>query len=134
GASWRIDEALRPFSLNMESPRASHFSESASAHKLGQVAAKWNRPPMNPHLADTSVFPDRLDHATAFGDSQRERLLDIHVFAGVARLDCLESMPVIGRADHDRIDVFLVQQLSIIFESLGRSADLFGCKIQIGRR
>ena len=43
--------------------------------------------------------------ARTFGDGHRQRFFDIHILAGVTSGDCLDGVPVIGRGDHDGVDI-----------------------------
>ena len=46
-----------------------------------------------------------LDHAAPFMDGERERLLDIDVLAGIARVDRHQRVPMVGAGDDDGVDV-----------------------------
>ncbi len=72
----------------------------------------------------TRLFlPRRLDHAPAFAHRQRERLLDVHILAGVACHDRLDGMPVVGRGDDHRVDVFLVEDAPEVLVPLDRPSE-----------
>ena len=58
---------------------------------------------------DAIVPPDRIAEDAAFGDAQRQRFFTADVFAGSGRGGRHGYMPVVGRGDHDRIDVRPVQ-------------------------
>ena len=60
---------------------------------------------MNAHLHHPVVPPRRLHHRAPLGDDERERLLDVDILAGRARVDHLQRMPVVGRVDDDGVDV-----------------------------
>ena len=45
---------------------------------------------------------------------KRQRLFAVDVLAGLNRVDGRQGVPVIGRADHDRIHVLIVEQPTII--------------------
>ena len=48
-----------------------------------------------------------------------ERLFDVDVFAGVARVDGHRHVPVVGAGDQDGVDVFAVEQLAIVLAGDG---------------
>ena len=64
---------------------------------------------MRADLDDPVVLPRGLDHRPPLGDRHRQGLLDVHVLAGLARLDHLDRVPVVGRGDHHRVDVLAVE-------------------------
>ena len=72
-------------------------------------------------LHDALVLAGRLDHLPAFEDVVGSRFLDVHVLAGLAGPDRHQRVPVIGRGDHDGVDVLAVQELAHV----GVSGDLF---------
>jgi hypothetical protein len=55
-----------------------------------------------------------------------ERLLHVHVLAGVERIDGDGGMPVVRHADQHGIHVLHLQQLSMVGEALGFGCDLLG--------
>jgi hypothetical protein len=57
------------------------------------------------HLHHTLVPPGRVHHHASLSDRQGERLLDVHVLAGLTRQDRRKCVPVIRRADDDGVDV-----------------------------
>ena len=61
---------------------------------------------LHAHLADAVVDARGLDDERTFFDFQRQRLLDVDVFAGVERVDGDRRVPVIGHADQRHIDFF----------------------------
>ena len=70
---------------------------------------------------------DRLHHLGAFGDRVRDGLLDVDVLAGGDRVERDRLVPVIGRADHDRVDLAVVQDAAIVGDlQRGGAGDLGG--------
>ena len=63
-------------------------------------------------LHDAVVLAGRLDHLPAFEDVVGGRLLHVHVLAGLAGPDRHQRVPVIGRGDHDGVDVLALQELA----------------------
>ena len=63
-------------------------------------------------LHDALVLAGRLDHLPAFEDVVGSRFLDVYVLAGLAGPDRHQRVPVIGRGDHDGVDVLAVQELA----------------------
>lgn len=74
---------------------------------------------MRADLHHPAVAPRRLDHSAAFVDRNRQRLLHVDVFAGVAGVDRLDRVPVIGGGDHDCIKIVPVDQAAEILVRLG---------------
>ena len=74
------------------------------------------------HLGDALVLFGRLHHGPAFLDAVRQRLLAVDVLAGLAGQDGRNPVPVVGRGDHDRVDVFAVEHPAKIAVGLRRSA------------
>ena len=57
---------------------------------------------------------DGVAERPAFRDRERRGLLQIHVLAGLDRMDGDDSVPVIGRADDDRVDVLVREQFLVV--------------------
>ena len=66
-------------------------------------------PPLHAGLDDAVVFAGRLDHAPAFDDVMRHRLLAVDVFAGLAGPNGGQGMPVVRRRHRQRGDVLVLQ-------------------------
>ena len=47
---------------------------------------------------------------------ERHRLLGIDVLAGLAGVDRVQRVPVVGRGGDDRVDVLAIQQLAIVLQ------------------
>jgi hypothetical protein len=103
----RIADAFRPFVLDMESAGHRHFSNAAVADEFRQFLTNRYGTPMNPNLADPVVFTNRSNHFAALCHAQRERFLDVNVFAGFAGVNRLQRVPMVRRANDGRVDVFL---------------------------
>ena len=67
------------------------------------------------NLEDAAGLLDDLFNQLSFVDGQRERFLAVDVFPSVHRFDRDLRVPVVGRGDHDRVDVFSVENVSIVF-------------------
>jgi len=79
-----------------------------------------------PH-ADLHDAPGLLDgppHRVALGDRVAERLLDVDVLAGLAGVDQLPAVPVVGGADDDEIEVVVLQQAAVVVVEVRRRAGL----------
>ncbi len=63
-------------------------------------------------LHDPIVLLRRLDQFPPFPNVVRNGLFDVHILAGLTRPDRDQGMPVIGRGDHDGINVCLLQQFA----------------------
>src|SRR5215471_12973069 len=68
----RPADASRPFVLNVKRAGNRHLADAAAENEFGQLAAEWDRAPMNADLTDALVPLNDLHHATALRDAQRE--------------------------------------------------------------
>lgn len=69
-------------------------------------------------LDDAFVPSGRFEHESAFADIMRARLFHIHVLPCVTSQDRCRCVPMVGGANHHRIDVLLLQQCSHIGNGL----------------
>ena len=69
---------------------------------------------------------DGLDHLRAFGDGVRDRLLDVDVLAGRHGVERHGLVPVVGRADHDRVDRAIVEDAAVVGDLGGSGAGDLG--------
>jgi hypothetical protein len=60
-------------------------------------------------LANALVLFYRLLHQPAFLDAVRKRLFTINILSGFGGFDHLDRMPMVGRGNHDCINVFILQ-------------------------
>ena len=65
-------------------------------------------------LKNTARSLDRVRHLAAFLDGQRCGLLQVDVFAGQRRFHRHLCVPVVGRADGDRIDALVLEYLAVV--------------------
>ncbi len=77
------------------------------------------------HLGDALVLLGRGHHGPALGDPVRQRLLAVDVLAGLAGQDGRDRVPVVGRGDHDGVDILAVEHLAEI---------VVGLRLAVGRR
>ena len=73
-------------------------------------------PPLGAHLHYPIVLASRGNHRLPLGHVHADGLLNVHVGSGLDRGDGGQSMPVIGRAHDDDIQVLSRQHLPIIGE------------------
>ncbi len=92
----------------------SDFTQRPAPHHLGHLVQMFQRPHLTIHAKDTSILLHRFDDPLPFGNRAGNRLLQCHVFTGVSCFDCHGRMPMVGRGDHDRVDVLSRQQVAII--------------------
>ena len=64
-------------------------------------------------------LPGRLDHRPPLGDDQRQRLLAVHVLAGVAGVDRHQGVPVVRDGDDHRVHVLAVEHLAVVAAAAG---------------
>ncbi len=63
-----------------------------------------------------SCFRAAFDHRAALDDRHRQRLLDVDVLAGPAGGDHLDGVPVVGRRDHDGVDVLAIEHRAEVLD------------------
>ena len=63
-------------------------------------------PLLGANLDDLLVAILGLDHSGTFHKAMRERLLDVHILPRVTGIDRHRDVPVVGRTDQDRVQVF----------------------------
>jgi hypothetical protein len=61
---------------------------------------------LSANLHDSLVVVLRCDHCFAFGQIVRQRLLNVHILAGLAGIDGKWNVPVIRRCDQHGIHIF----------------------------
>ena len=66
------------------------------------------------NLEDAACLFNDLLNQLPFINGQRERFFTVDVFSRVHCFDDDLRVPVVGRGDHDRVDVFSIQDLSIV--------------------
>ena len=67
-------------------------------------------------LHDAVVFPRRGKHRLALDDVHADRLLAIHIDAGLARLNHRQRMPMVRRRDLDDVEPTLLDHLTIVMK------------------
>jgi hypothetical protein len=81
------------------------LAETAAGHDLARLLEVRPASLLHAGLHHALRFGDRLQQRFAFLDAMRDRLLDVHVLARAHRVDGHGDVPVIGRADHHRVDI-----------------------------
>ena len=84
---------------------------------------------LHPNLHNAFVFFLSVESVLPFREIVGQRLFDIHILAGGAGVHRHGNMPVIGRADQDRVDVLALENFHVIFGGegawIGQLASLF---------
>ena len=80
------------------------FADAPVAHQFGHAVVDLERPVFRAGLKDFVVLADHFDQRFAFVDGQG-RFFALHVLTGLDRQHAHQDVPVVGRRDHDRIDV-----------------------------
>ncbi len=101
-------------------PHAADVADVARAHELEAALVVAAGALLRAHLHHALVGGRRLQHPVAFAHHVRQRLLDVDVLARGARQDRHERVPVVGRRDHDGVDVGPVEQLAEVLVRRGR--------------
>ena len=87
------------------------------ANELADLANSRNRAVLSAGLKDSAPAAHGLDDAPALVNVERNGLFAIDIFARFDGIDAHEGMPVIGRGDHDGVDVIARQQFPVIIVS-----------------
>ena len=93
-------------------PRLADRAQHARADDLDDPVIVLARVDQVPHLGDALVLLGRGHHGPPLGDPVRQRLLAVHVLAGLAGHDRGDRVPVVGRGDDDRVDVLAIEELA----------------------
>ena len=101
--------SLRKASINRQ------LAELAGSHELRRVNHVLATAPLRTHLHDAIMFLRRRQHRAPLIDRFRQRLFHVDVFAGLARQDCRQRVPMIRRRDQDYVHIFAVQHAAKIF-------------------
>ena len=73
------------------------------------------RPLLAAHLQDAVVPAHGLAELLALVNGQRHRLLEVDILSGAAGGDRDDRMLVVGRGDHDGVDIVAREQVLIVF-------------------
>ena len=96
------------------------FAERAGAYDLDDAAVGGTIVvDVIAHLRDAPILARGVDHGPAFADGVGERLLDEDVPACLAGGDDGHGVPVIGRGDHDCVEIFAFEEFAEVMVSLG---------------
>src|SRR5581483_5189753 len=93
---------------------ALQVADTAVAHQLGRITELDGRTLLAADLEDASRGLHGIAQGATLRDGERGGLLQVHVFAGAHRVNADERVPVVRRADHDSVDIFVGQQLVIV--------------------
>ncbi len=97
---------------------AMHRPDAALLNQFHRRRVMRPGPLLAAGLHHALVFARRVQHPAPVGHGEREWLLAVHILARVAGRHGHQGVPVIGRAHNHRIDIFLLQQLAEIVETL----------------
>src|SRR5437660_4515015 len=85
-------------------------------HRAGRGAL------LSPHLHHALVLLLRLDQQLAFARVVPTRLLHVDMLAGLHGEQRRRRVPMVGRGDHERVHVFVLERLAEVAQALGRFA------------
>jgi hypothetical protein len=85
-----------------------------------------------PYLHHLVVLAGGGHHGFAFGHVHADRLLHVHVGAGLHGVNHLQGVPVVGRADEYDVELVVGQHLAVIPVEAGRFAGLLAFTHQFG--
>src|SRR5262249_1033731 len=90
------------------------LADASVADELGRVAELGRGTLLAADLEDPSAAVDGVAQHPPLGDGQRGRLLEVDVLAGLHGVDRDPHVPVVGGADHHRVDVLVREQLPVV--------------------
>ncbi len=83
------------------------------------------------HLADLPVLARRGNRLAPFPLAVRQRLLDIHVLAGLHGPDRRQAVPVVAGRDNYRVNTLVVQQFAQVRIPFGLGVRFAGPRHQL---
>ena len=90
------------------------LADASVSHELGRVPELRRRALLASDLENPAGAVHRVAQGATLGDRQRRRLLQVDVLPRLHGVNGDQRVPVIGRADDDRVDVLVRQQLAIV--------------------
>src|SRR5687767_9593432 len=85
------------------------LTERATTQFIEGPTEQRTGPILRTRLHNTLMLPRGRDHLPALPDVMRERLLDVDILPCLAGPNCGQAMPMIGRGDHDRVHVSVIE-------------------------
>ena len=89
-------------------------ADDSVADGAAGVVGRFSAASLGADLDFASVFACRVHHCLAFPHRHGRWLFDIDVFAGLAGMNRLNSMPVVGGGDDHGVDVLALQQSPVV--------------------
>jgi len=99
-----------------------HLPDDAFAQQLHGARFVCDGAALRTHLHHALVLARGGHHLVTFENVMARWLFHVHVFARLAGPDRRQRMPVIGRGDRHRIDVFRFEHRAHVFKLLGLGA------------
>ena len=106
----RVTDGLPP--LVAKRARQIDVAERSTLHLLNGLNHAGIRARLAAVLADAVVLLHRAHQLTPFKPVVRAGFFDIDIFASLACPYAHERMPVVGRGDRDRVNIFVLEQLA----------------------
>src|SRR5262249_13385199 len=99
-------------------PDAPQLADPTLADQVAGAAGVGGRALLAARLEHDAVPGDGRAHGAPLGDGQGERLLAVDVLLRLARLNHGDGVPVVRRADLDRVDVLAPEHLAKVHEGV----------------
>ena len=90
------------------------FPDSVVANKLACKACVSTRTFVAARLQNTFIAPYGINNGSAFGNCVDKRFFTVDIFAGLCGSQRNKTVPVVGRADGDCVDIISCKELSKI--------------------
>ena len=98
--------------LVAQAARAQDFPDVAFPHPLNAFSHAAARARLRAGLHDAVKLAGHLDDPATFPNVVGDRLLDIHILAGLHRPDGSERVPMVRRRKADDVNILVLQQLA----------------------
>ena len=119
--SWRVANAC----MNLLD-----IADAAATHNCYSLLEFGTAALLAAHLQYAVVCTDGALHSKPFGYGESQRFLQEHILSGLKRMDCHQSMPVVGGCDGNGVDVLALEHAFILFvgvAALGHALFLLPC-------
>ena len=131
GGIGREADAVRSFVLDVKPTGDGDVAEFPALEISHGFLEHFGAAALDADLDDALGFGGDLDHAATFGNGEGEGLFDVDVLAGATGVDHHEGVPMVRGGDGDGINVFVFEELAVVFIAGGGGAGFFGGEIEI---
>lgn len=91
-----------------------NFSKAASTNQIACNPIDLHRSLLRPDLQNPFKVTHCVDEQASFTDIQRQRLLGVHILSRLTSVNARQHTLKFSCCHNDRIDVFVIQEFSIV--------------------